>query len=104
MSVRRNSLAVFGKSWKRKKQTQTGSDGESAGGERMQCPQCQTENKAGRKFCSACGQAFPVACSQCGFANDANDRFCGGCGAPAPLIEVMKKWLNDPMRQSCPSL
>jgi class 3 adenylate cyclase/predicted ATPase len=46
----------------------------------MQCPNCQAENKAGRKFCAACGRELPVACAQCGFVNDPGDRFCGGCG------------------------
>jgi class 3 adenylate cyclase/predicted ATPase len=46
----------------------------------MRCPQCHTENRAGRKFCAACGQALALACSACGFVNDPSDRFCGGCG------------------------
>jgi len=48
----------------------------------MICTQCQTDNKAGRKFCSTCGQLLPVACAQCGFENEASDQFCGGCGVP----------------------
>jgi len=46
----------------------------------MTCPQCQTKNKPGRKFCTACGQALPLLCLQCGFANEPGDRFCGNCG------------------------
>ena len=46
----------------------------------MTCTACYTENKAGRKFCAACGQGLPSACQQCGFLNDSSDRFCGGCG------------------------
>jgi len=46
----------------------------------MQCPQCQTDNKAGRRFCAACGQALALPCPQCGFVNEPDDRFCGGCG------------------------
>jgi hypothetical protein len=62
------------------------------GGYEMQCPQCQTDNKAGRKFCAACGQTLVLSCLQCGFVNEADDRFCGGCGCalsssmPALLI------------------
>jgi predicted ATPase/class 3 adenylate cyclase len=52
----------------------------------MQCPQCHTENKAGRKFCAACGQALALACSACGFVNDPGDRFCGGCGQALTAI------------------
>jgi hypothetical protein len=46
----------------------------------MRCPRCHTENKAGRKFCAACGQALALACRTCGFVNNPEDRFCGGCG------------------------
>ena len=57
----------------------------------MLCPGCKTENRAGRRFCTACGQPLPLPCPACGFENAADDRFCGGCGkalgtpaAPAP--------------------
>ena len=46
----------------------------------MRCPQCQTENRADRKFCSSCGAALERACPSCGFKNLASDKFCGGCG------------------------
>ncbi|MBI3327562.1 MAG: zinc ribbon domain-containing protein, partial [Nitrospinae bacterium] len=46
----------------------------------MQCPQCQVDNRAGRKFCAGCGQALSLPCPQCGFVNEPFDRFCGGCG------------------------
>jgi class 3 adenylate cyclase/tetratricopeptide (TPR) repeat protein len=46
----------------------------------MDCPQCATTNKSGRRFCSACGHALEALCSQCGARNDADDRFCGNCG------------------------
>ena len=58
----------------------------------MQCPQCHKENKAGRKFCSACGSALPLPCSACGFENEPDDQFCGGCGkamvpsSPSPAV------------------
>jgi len=45
----------------------------------MKCPRSQVENKAGRKFCSACGQALSIACPHCAFVNDPGDQFCGGC-------------------------
>src|SRR5690348_6139752 len=48
----------------------------------MLCPGCKTENRAGRRFCAACGQALPLPCPACGFENAADDRFCGGCGKP----------------------
>jgi class 3 adenylate cyclase/tetratricopeptide (TPR) repeat protein len=46
----------------------------------MLCPGCKTENRAGRRFCAACGQGLPQPCPACGFENAADDRFCGGCG------------------------
>ncbi|MBA4097354.1 MAG: hypothetical protein C0484_11380 [Rhodospirillum sp.] len=46
----------------------------------MRCPQCQTENRADRKFCASCGVALERACAGCGFKNNLSDRFCGGCG------------------------
>ncbi|HSE75402.1 MAG TPA: adenylate/guanylate cyclase domain-containing protein, partial [Dongiaceae bacterium] len=50
----------------------------------MRCPQCQTENRADRKFCASCGAALERACGACGFKNALSDRFCGGCGEPLP--------------------
>jgi Double zinc ribbon len=46
----------------------------------VQCPQCQTDNKVGSKFCAACGQMLALTCPQCAFVNEPDDRFCGGCG------------------------
>jgi class 3 adenylate cyclase len=46
----------------------------------LRCPQCQTENRADRKFCASCGVALERACAGCGFKNALSDRFCGGCG------------------------
>src|SRR5262245_22644239 len=48
----------------------------------MQCPQCQGENRAGRRFCAECGAPLPLACAACGFANEPGEKFCGGCGTP----------------------
>ena len=46
------------------------------------CATCGAENRAGRKFCSDCGQPLAVACPACGAENEPTDRFCGGCGEP----------------------
>jgi class 3 adenylate cyclase/tetratricopeptide (TPR) repeat protein len=48
--------------------------------ERVICSSCGTENRPGRKFCSACGGALALACPNCGAANEIDDRFCGECG------------------------
>jgi len=47
----------------------------------MQCPRCQHDNRAGRRFCSKCGAALAAACPSCAFTNEPGDEFCGGCGA-----------------------
>ena len=48
----------------------------------MRCPQCQCENRAGRRFCAECGAPLPFACPACGFTNEPGEKFCGGCGTP----------------------
>ena len=58
----------------------------------MQCPQCQWENRAGRRFCAACGAPLPVACPACRFVNEPGEKFCGGCGTPlaGPATQPMQ--------------
>ena len=46
----------------------------------MQCPRCQAENRAGRRFCGRCGASLSLACPSCGFVNEPGENFCGGCG------------------------
>ena len=46
----------------------------------MKCPQCQLENRPGRRFCHECGASLAAACASCGFPNEAGEKFCGGCG------------------------
>ena len=48
----------------------------------MQCPQCQYENRVGRRFCAECGAPLSLACPTCGFTNEPGEKFCGGCGTP----------------------
>src|SRR5712691_3603243 len=52
------------------------------GGQTMQCPRCQAENRAGRRFCAECGAPLALPCSACGFSNEPEEKFCGGCGTP----------------------
>lgn len=64
----------------------------------MTCQNCQTENRAGRKFCAFCGHPLLQVCDNCQFENEPDDRFCGGCGSelaipatpaattPAPVV------------------
>ncbi|HJT37088.1 MAG TPA: adenylate/guanylate cyclase domain-containing protein, partial [Actinomycetota bacterium] len=48
----------------------------------MRCPNCGTENEAGRKFCGECGTALAFVCSSCGTPNPQGTKFCGECGSP----------------------
>ena len=46
----------------------------------MLCPNCGTENEAGRKFCGECGTALAALCPSCGSPNAPGAKFCGECG------------------------
>ena len=48
----------------------------------MQCPQCQHENREGRRFCAECGTPLSLPCDACAFVNEPGEKFCGGCGVP----------------------
>src|SRR5262245_7395807 len=50
------------------------------GRDRMRCARCGSDNRAGRRFCGACGAPLQSSCPSCGFANEPDERFCGGCG------------------------
>src|SRR5713101_421567 len=47
----------------------------------MRCPQCDTANREGRKFCASCGSPLAAACRKCGASNLPGEQFCGECGA-----------------------
>jgi class 3 adenylate cyclase/tetratricopeptide (TPR) repeat protein len=47
----------------------------------LQCPQCQAENREGRRFCGECGAPLAARCPECGFENEPGEKFCGGCGS-----------------------
>lgn len=48
----------------------------------MKCPNCQTENPEGIRFCGKCGQPLKLelVCPQCGHANPPGNEFCYDCG------------------------
>jgi class 3 adenylate cyclase len=53
------------------------------------CPSCQSENRAGARFCRECGASLADRCPDCAAALDPGQRFCDGCGrqvgsAPPP--------------------
>jgi predicted ATPase/class 3 adenylate cyclase len=66
----------------------------------MQCPRCQAENRAGRRFCAECGAPLALPCSACGFSNEPEEKFCGGCGTalsatlqvPAPRLRAPQSY------------
>jgi class 3 adenylate cyclase/tetratricopeptide (TPR) repeat protein len=47
----------------------------------LACRACKVANRAGRRFCAACGAPLAAPCAACGFENEEGERFCGGCGA-----------------------
>lgn len=57
-------------------------------GQPNQCRQCDSVNRAGRRFCSACGAALSPLCPSCGGTNEIGDRFCGDCGAALEVSPV----------------
>ncbi len=46
----------------------------------MQCPNCQTENPEGARFCFNCGTALAQSCKNCGTNLPAGAKFCFNCG------------------------
>lgn len=48
----------------------------------MNCPDCQTLNPDGARFCLNCGTALPLTCSNCGAGLQTGARFCHNCGQP----------------------
>ena len=46
----------------------------------MKCPQCQTENREGIRFCEECGSKMEIKCPSCGALIPPGKRFCGKCG------------------------
>ncbi len=46
----------------------------------MQCPDCQTINKEGSKFCGGCGNKLFLICPNCSSENSPENNFCNDCG------------------------
>ncbi|UCD82405.1 MAG: AAA family ATPase [Desulfobacterales bacterium] len=46
----------------------------------MKCPNCQTMNPPGAKFCVECGKGFDIQCPKCGTITPAGGKFCMSCG------------------------
>ena len=46
----------------------------------MKCPECQSDNREGAKFCLRCGTALGLTCPQCGRSLSPEAVFCDECG------------------------
>jgi class 3 adenylate cyclase len=47
----------------------------------MRCPQCNTENREGSRFCRKCAARLTLACPQCGTELPLDAEFCDACAA-----------------------
>jgi hypothetical protein len=66
----------------------------------MRCSKCNTENKAGNKFCIECGSKLALKsnvkyCSQCGSDNKPSNNFCLTCGNRFSSAEQIKQVHSD---------
>ncbi|HUT99963.1 MAG TPA: SPFH domain-containing protein [Myxococcota bacterium] len=54
------------------------------------CPQCNTQNAQGSKFCANCGAKMSVAskCPKCNAEVSPGSKFCPGCGAPLAAVRA----------------
>jgi tetratricopeptide (TPR) repeat protein len=63
----------------------------------VKCPNCQTENPEGSKYCRECAQPLhsELICPKCGFKNIPGSKFCNQCAHPlteqAPKKQRPKK-------------
>jgi class 3 adenylate cyclase len=46
----------------------------------MKCPECQTDNRDGARFCVGCGSELKLLCPHCGQHLPASAKFCDHCG------------------------
>ena len=46
----------------------------------MRCPQCQSDNREGARFCLECGEKLELLCPQCGETLALSAKFCDECG------------------------
>jgi class 3 adenylate cyclase len=52
----------------------------------MKCPQCQTENPTGARYCHNCGTALTMHCANCGTELPTGAHFCPNCGQPVGVL------------------
>ena len=69
----------------------------------MRCAACDTEHRAGSKFCDECGAALALACPACQAPIRSGAKFCGQCGtglvlaAPPPPPPVPLSIIERPL-------
>ena len=62
----------------------------------MRCPNCQAENREGRRFCRSAAASLNLVCPSCGFSNEAGEKFCGGCGQPLASPQQVATKFSSP--------
>jgi class 3 adenylate cyclase/tetratricopeptide (TPR) repeat protein len=64
---------------------------------KMKCPQCDFDNKPGKKFCTECGTKLVLKCPECGSEIEGAEKFCGECGhnLTTPSEPVVKELSFD---------
>jgi len=53
----------------------------------MNCPNCETQNPEGARFCFNCGTTLALECSNCGTNLPAEAKFCFNCGHTTSAAE-----------------
>jgi class 3 adenylate cyclase/tetratricopeptide (TPR) repeat protein len=64
---------------------------------KMKCPQCDFDNKPGKKFCTECGTKLTLKCPECASEIEGTEKFCGECGhnLTTPSEPVVKELSFD---------
>jgi class 3 adenylate cyclase/tetratricopeptide (TPR) repeat protein len=57
----------------------------------VDCPTCQTENRAEARFCRACGGALALTCPSCHASVAAEQSFCDECGHDLTVAEPARE-------------
>ncbi len=73
----------------------------------MRCPQCDTENREGAKFCRKCAASLTLVCPQCGTELAGDAEFCDACAAPLaagapPAAAVAPDTMPERLRRPVP--
>jgi len=53
----------------------------------MNCPNCETQNPEGARFCFNCGSTLALECTNCGTNLPAEAKFCFNCGHTTSAAE-----------------